>query len=156
MLFRSQVRVSSVSKMDGSFLNHTKQIISNKPEQLTIDNILLNINDRILIKDQKNKTENGIYKVIAAGNRRQQWIIQMEEDYIEIIQNNNRENNILWIEEGERNQNSLYIFKNNYKFIKFADKKVLSDYINISSTNILKSISYLKKKMERIEKIYSV
>ena len=150
--FIEQVRVSTVNQLNGSFISNTRQIISNKPEQLIIDNILLNINDRVLIKNQENKLENGIYRVVASGNRRQQWIIQLEEDYKEIILRNDRSNNILWVEEGTDNKNSLYIFNNQYNFIRFSNKELLNDYINISSSEILKSISFLKKKIEKIER----
>ena len=150
--FLEQVRSCTYKKLEGSFINNNKQIISNKPEQLIIDSILLNINDRILVKNQENKLENGIYKVIASGNRRQQWIIQMDDDYKEIMSTNNRTNNILWVEEGNENKNILYIFNNNNNFIRFGNKNLLNEHMNITSSVILKTISFLKKKIEKIER----
>lgn len=77
-------------------------------EQLIVDSIEVNIGDRILVKNQENTVENGIYVVISKGHRNQQWILQLADDCIDIVKNRPRITPIVLVRYGEVNGRRMF------------------------------------------------
>jgi hypothetical protein len=81
------VKISTNCNIDCVFMTINYQLVSKEMEKLVIDKIEADIGDRILVKNQKNKVENGIYIVISKGHKNQQWILQLADDWTNIIKN---------------------------------------------------------------------
>ena len=76
-------------------------------EVLTIDGQTPNINERILIKDQINQSENGIYQVTEIGSDLIAWILTRSEDYDKA--QDISAGNIIPVEYGEINSLTLWL-----------------------------------------------
>jgi hypothetical protein len=102
------VKVASTENLDCLFANNHFQLMSKEMGRLTLDGIDAEIGDRILVKNQLTKTENGIYIVAAVGNRNQQWILQIAEDWEDIIKNRQKITPMVMIRYGIENGRKLF------------------------------------------------
>jgi len=82
--------------------------MSKEMGRFTLDGVDAEIGDRILVKHQRTKTENGIYVVVAVGNRNQQWILQIAEDWEDIIKNRPRLTPMIMVRYGTENGRKIF------------------------------------------------
>lgn len=101
-------KLASTENIDCLFLENHYQMISKNMERLTLDGVDVEIGDRILIKNQRIKKENGIYVVIAVGNRNQQWILQIAADWEDIIKNRQKITPMVMVRYGNENGKKLF------------------------------------------------
>jgi len=132
--------------LGATFLEHNGQLISDSPERLVIDGIEVEINQRILVKNQKEFKENGIYYVVSRGGRNQQWILQYADDYAEMKRNRERITPLFLSKYGETSRNILYglnmITQSIFEFM--PQNKFLEDYCQMWEKLELK-INHLNK-----------
>jgi len=102
------VRLATTKNLNAVFMASSYQLVSEDMEKLFIDNLEVNIGDRILIKNQKNIIENGIYIVISKGHKNQQWILQLADDWADIIKNRPKITPIVMCRYGEENTKKLF------------------------------------------------
>ena len=81
------VKITTNKKLAAIFMASSYQLIGENMEKLIVDEIETDVGDRILVKNQNNKMENGVYIVVANGNKNQQWILQLAEDWSDIVKN---------------------------------------------------------------------
>lgn len=133
------VRLATNNKLEGVFMGSSYQIISKKMETLMVENVETNIGDRILVKNQENAAENGIYVVISRGHKNQQWILQLAEDCGEIIRNRPRITPLVLVRYGEENGRRLFGM----------------NYMNSTIWEFMAQEDFLKRIWEPMEKIIS-
>lgn len=71
---RLTTNVNLTSKSTGA--RHGKKLESTSFEPLTIDGIATKVGDKILVKNQDNEVDNGIYSVKRIGSNIQSWMIE--------------------------------------------------------------------------------
>ena len=98
----------TTEEIDGKFINNTNRIIGNYNEKLVIDNIELKNNDRILIMNQENNKENGVYKVIFCGDEEQNWIIEFSKDYKTLVNIHAKSSYLIFVKNGEINKDKKF------------------------------------------------
>ena len=101
--FLEPARMTSTDNLDCLFAASHYQLMSKEMGRLTLDGVDAEIGDRILVKHQRTKTENGIYVVVAVGNRNQQWILQIAEDWEDIVKNRPRLTPMIMVRYGTEN-----------------------------------------------------
>ena len=62
------MRVATTGNLSGTYNNGNGTITASSNGAISIDGVTLSVNDRVLVKDQTNQTENGFYKVTAVGS----------------------------------------------------------------------------------------
>lgn len=139
-------RLTTSEKLDAAFMASSYQLISKKMENLIVDKVEVNIGDRILVKNQTLTVENGIYIVVAKGNKNQQWILQLADDCVEIVRNRPRIVPIVFVRFGEIGGRRLYGI--NMVTQRIWDFMGVEDFVNI---NLLDKIEELGRKMEKLE-----
>ena len=113
---KESVKLATDSSLNTIYDNGTNGVgatlISVVNEVLTIDDISNNkINDRILVKDQINKIENGIYIIKELGSTTSKYKLQRA-----VPDDEGREltgGSFVFVEEGFRNANNGFVFTNN-------------------------------------------
>jgi hypothetical protein len=101
-------RIATTDHLDCLYATSHCQLMSKEMKRLTLDDVDAEMGDRILIKNQKTKTENGIYVVVAVGNRNQQWILQLAEDWDDIIKNRPKLTPMVMVRYGTENGRKLF------------------------------------------------
>lgn len=79
-------RVATTAVLTATYNNGTAGVgatLTNNGAQaaLSIDGVTLALNDRVLVKNQTNTFENGIYKVTAVGSNTANWVLTRADDY---------------------------------------------------------------------------
>jgi len=113
---KESVKLATIVNLDADYSNGTNGIgatlTSRVNELLIIDDISRNnINDRILVKNQDNKVENGIYVIKEIGSNANQYKLQRA-----VPDDEGREltgGSFVFVEEGTKNKNNGYVFTNN-------------------------------------------
>lgn len=140
------VKFSTNDKLDAVFMASSYQLISKKMETLILDGIEVKIGDRILVKNQEIKNENGIYMVISKGHKNQQWILQLTDDCVEILKNRPRITPLVLVRYGEENGKRLYgINFLNQSIWEFMSR---DDFVNY---NLIEKMEEMRKKMDKLE-----
>lgn len=55
-------------------------LIANSNGPLLVDGVLVAVNDRVLIKDQADASQNGIYVVVVVGDGSNPWVLDRATD----------------------------------------------------------------------------
>lgn len=80
--FKSPCYVATTTNLTGVYNNSAGVLINNGTfEVLIIDGIFPDVNSRVLVKDQNNPIENGIYVVNQVGDEFSAWILVRAADY---------------------------------------------------------------------------
>jgi len=138
-------KLATTKKLDAFFMASSFQLISKKMEALSIDNLEPDIGDRILVKNQEIPAENGIYIVISKGHRNQNWILQLADDYADIVKNRHRIVPTLLVRNGENNGGILFGLNClTQKIWEFLGK---NEFVNYS---LLERVHELEKKIQNI------
>lgn len=78
---KSPVRVATTDQLDSTYVTNSNSLFGNTTgEPLVIDGITINLNDRVLVKNQLDQIENGIYVLINEGNDSTPWHLQRSGD----------------------------------------------------------------------------
>lgn len=77
---KQPVRLATTENISGTY-NSSNQRFQGTSKILEIDGTLVNKDDRILIKDQLDKTQNGIYIVIDKGSSSSPFILERSSDF---------------------------------------------------------------------------
>jgi hypothetical protein len=77
---KDSVRVTTTANLASTYSNGTSGVgatLTNSGTQaaLTIDSIVLTVNDRVLVKDQSTGLQNGFYKVTTVGTASTNWVL---------------------------------------------------------------------------------
>lgn len=80
---KEAVVVATTAELDATFtpLVAYGSLTSNVYQVLYIDDYYPDVNARILVKNQSNQIENGIYRVVQTGGPSQPWILSRTTDY---------------------------------------------------------------------------
>lgn len=78
---KDPVRVATITDLDATYNPTDMTLTANNPGYLIVDNITLLQNDRILVKDQLDKTQNGIYILTTVGNTSTAFILTRANDF---------------------------------------------------------------------------
>lgn len=108
---------------------------------LVIDGLTPSINDRILVKDQVDSKQNGIYVVflqpVLPGD---QWILKRANDFNQTKINSGtiKSNSFVFVENGNSNSNTSWLVKNEILQIRPAISATLIEFVKFSgSQNIV-------------------
>jgi hypothetical protein len=80
---KEAVRAGTTAELDATFtpLVSYGSLTSNVYQRIEIDTVEPDINDRILVKNQSDETQNGIYRVVQIGGPSQPWILSRTSDF---------------------------------------------------------------------------
>lgn len=131
------VKYASTINYDLNF-SDSSTCSSVEPMALTIDNVSAEINDRILLKDQTNKNENGIYIVTKTGSENESFELKRASDANSI--GALASGKFVFITGGE-------VFANNcFQLMPYDVKKNLGEaefiFINLTSEGLYATTSY--------------
>ena len=106
-------KLATTGNLSASYSNGTAGVgatLTNSGTQatLTLDNTAANLNDRILVKDQTDATQNGIYTVTNVGSGSTNWVLTRatpEDQPSELTGGS-----FVFVEEGTLNANNGYTF----------------------------------------------
>jgi len=106
-------KLATTGNLSATYSNGTAGVgatLTNSGTQgtLTLDNTAANLNDRILVKDQTDATQNGIYTVTNVGGASTNWVLTRatpEDQPSELTGGS-----FVFVEEGTLNQNNGYTF----------------------------------------------
>jgi hypothetical protein len=74
-----------------------------------LDGVSANVNDRVLIKDQSTKTQNGIYVVTTVGSGSVAWVLTRSSDYNNSTAGQVVEGTFVGVSEGSVNTGTLWM-----------------------------------------------
>jgi hypothetical protein len=82
-LTTESVRVILLDPFIGTYSNTGLTLTQTTPDELLIDGVVLNLNDRILVASQTDKTQNGIYVVTVLGDSTTAAVLTRAADFDE-------------------------------------------------------------------------
>jgi hypothetical protein len=139
------IRVSSIQQLEAVFFKMQKQFISELPGKIVIDNFSeLNVGDRVLVKNQQNEEENGIYVVCSCGNEEQQWILVLDNEYEQYCLKKQKICLGTYCQNGEKNEGITFSLSNNLK------NNITINSIN-NSDKLFDKIKILEEKIRILE-----
>ena len=84
---KEAVRVATTAELSATYNNGTSGVgatlTATSNGAITIDGVSLSQDDRVLVKDQSNQEENGIYTVTTVGDASNPWVLTRATDYDE-------------------------------------------------------------------------
>jgi hypothetical protein len=104
---KESVKYASTFNINAVYNNN--QLKSNNNEQIVLDGSILSIGDRVLIKDQNEKLQNGIYTVNIVGNNTTKWELSRSLDF---DHEKEIENVFVFVENGIINKNNGFVCVN--------------------------------------------
>ena len=80
---KDAVNVATTSPLDSTYTPNVAygSLTGNVYQRLILDNYEPELNDRVLVKNQTNEIENGIYRVVQIGNPSQPWLLSRTSDF---------------------------------------------------------------------------
>lgn len=111
--FLDAARAATTANLTAAYNNGAAGVgatLTNSGTQLAlvIDGVTLNVNDRVLVKNQTSQAQNGIYDVTDAGSGATNWVLTRSIDYDQAPAEI-KPGTIVPIEEGTVNANSLWL-----------------------------------------------
>lgn len=148
------VRLATTEKLESVFMASSYQLISKKMESLSFEGIETRIGDRVLVKNQENPSENGIYIVISKGHKNQQWILQLADDCADILRNRPRITPLVLVRYGEENGKRIFgINFTNQSIWEFMGQDDFIKRVWDPMEKILAENRELRKRVERLEEV---
>ena len=77
---KDSVRVATTSNLNATYTSSNFRLTLNNYGALSIDNVSLILNDRVLVKDQTDQRRNGIYTVLTVGNSTTYAVLERATD----------------------------------------------------------------------------
>lgn len=78
---KQPVRVATTINLVGTYDGTAQTITASNPAAIVIDGVTLAVGDRILIKDQTDGTQNGIYDVTDTGTTTTPFVLKRSSDF---------------------------------------------------------------------------
>jgi hypothetical protein len=80
---KDAVNCATTAALDATYTPNVAygSLTGNVYQALIIDDYHVQLNDRILVKDQPNEIENGIYRVVQVGSNSQPWLLSRTTDF---------------------------------------------------------------------------
>lgn len=98
-------RVATISNLSATYAGG--QLTSTVNIAISIDNIPLSQYNRVLVKDQTDKRQNGVYFVSTVGDGGTKWVLTRSTDFDESSETNN--GTFIFITEGDTNANTGWV-----------------------------------------------
>ena len=76
-------RVATIANLSATYSVDFKTLTANSNGAISIDGVALILNDRVLVKNQTNKNENGVFKVTQVGDGSNPYILTLVDDFNE-------------------------------------------------------------------------
>jgi hypothetical protein len=107
LTIKSPARAATTSDLSATYNSTGKTLTADSNGAISIDGVTLSQNDRVLVKDQTTKTQNGIYKVSTVGDGSTAFVLTRTDDF-------NSSTNVLpgsfvFIKEGTLNPDIGYV-----------------------------------------------
>ncbi len=154
--FHTAVRVESTSNLNATYNNGTAGVgatLTNAGSQgrLNIDGIALSDGDRVLVDNQTDQTENGVYTVTTQGTGSTNWVLTRATDADSYEPGDNTgldEGSYFLVTEGNTSEGNAYICSNvgtitfgttNITFAQFSSSLVYSGGtgINVNDSRVI-------------------
>ena len=78
---KASVRVATTGNLAGTYAGAGQTFTANSNGAISIDGVSLNLNDRLLLKDQSSASQNGIYTVTTIGNTSNPFVLTRAVDF---------------------------------------------------------------------------
>lgn len=115
---KDSVRVATTGALTVTYNNGTSGVgatltNANTQAALTIDSIVLNVGDRVLVKDQAAALQNGIYTVTNVGSVSTNWVMTRATDFDDSPDGEVTGGCFTFVEEGTANADNGYVVTTN-------------------------------------------
>ena len=77
---KASVRVATTANLSGTYNNGNGTITAGSNGAISVDGVSLDVNDRVLVKDQTTQTQNGFYKVTTVGSGSAAFVLTRTPD----------------------------------------------------------------------------
>lgn len=134
---KDPVKLTTTTDIGATYNSLDMTLTINNMGKLVIDGIDTNVDDRVLIKDQINGTENGIYVVTNAGSTSNQAILTRADDFNS--SNMIPHNAIITVMQGNSQADTIFMLTNDGDIILDSTSLVFSKYPTTEGT--VKSVS---------------
>ena len=108
---KASVRLASTANIAGTYNNGAGTITAGSNGALSVDGVTPSANDRILLKDQTDATENGIYKVTTVGDGSTAYVLTRTPDADAASEITGGA--FTFVEQGTANADNGYVFTHN-------------------------------------------
>lgn len=80
---KDSVNVATLSDLDATYTPSVAygSLTGNVYQALVLDGYAVSLNDRVLVKDQNDQVQNGIYRVVQIGSPSQPWLLSRTTDF---------------------------------------------------------------------------
>lgn len=138
---RTSCRVGTVAALTVTYANGASGVgatLTNAGAQaaLEIDDIVLAVNDRVLVKDQASTFENGIYVVTNIGSGATNWVLTRSTDYDTAASNEVAEGSYTIVTYGTVNATNMFVETGAGPFTIGTTPIVFSDFSAASSITV--------------------
>lgn len=137
---KQPVRLATTENLAGTYNSTTQRLTGRTLKWLEIDGVKIDNEDRILVKDQLDKTQNGIYIVINTGSATTFPILERSSDFN--ASNKIPKNLFVRVSEGNTQADTLFQLVNDEEIILdttpiiFSPYRASGDSVNKSSVSI--------------------
>ena len=104
---KASVRVATTANLSATYNNSNGTLTATSNAAISIDGVSLSLNDRVLVKDQTDATENGFYKVTTVGSGSAAFVLTRTPDANEASEITGGA--FTFVEEGTVNADSGYV-----------------------------------------------
>jgi hypothetical protein len=108
---KASVRYASTANVAGTYNNGAGTITAGSNGAFSIDGQTPSTNDRVLLKDQTDPVENGLYRVTTVGDGSSAYVLTRTPDGDEAIEITG--GSFVFVEEGSANADNGYVFTHN-------------------------------------------
>ena len=108
---KASCKVATTQNLPSNYSFVTFSLTSTANAALVIDSVTLQVNDRILVKDQTDQTQNGFYYVTDTGSASTPWVIKRTEDADSSVDVTG--GSFTFIEQGSVNANNGFVATHN-------------------------------------------
>ena len=108
---KKSVRVSSTADLSATYNNSNGTLTATSNGAISIDGVTLVANDRVLVKDQTDSSENGFYKVTTVGSGSQAFVLTRTPDADDADELTGGA--FTFVEEGTANADNGYVASHN-------------------------------------------
>ena len=78
---KGSVQAATTANLSGTYNGSAKTLTASGNGAISVDGISLNLNDRVLVKDQTDQTQNGIYSVTTLGDGSTAYVLTRAVDF---------------------------------------------------------------------------
>ena len=115
---KDSARVATTGALTVTYANGTAGVgatLTNAETQaaLTLDSIVLNVGDRVLVKDQTAALQNGIYTVTNVGSASTNWVLTRATDFDQSPNGEIGGGDFVFVQEGTANADNGYVVTTN-------------------------------------------